>query len=258
MVVQHCWCRKICKIVCRVSRKRVKSKFLYQDADVIPFADKCIECIVVRSFGDRIYDKVLLETGKFSGNIRFTENRLECDVDRALKSFNSTFQKIGDRLNPLGRLRHPLSWPTVWHTPHMRPWWYCKNLVPWKWDRFPVFRALAQKISQFIFNYGRYWDHLSPYGRIESIEIQNHSRNKVWDSWKEHGILFAADLLFTWEFWMQPNGYSCKKYSVTPCIERMEGFYFGRISDSTSCLKSKRQFLYWQIQLSEMSSSWCL
>ena len=46
VVVQHFCCRKICKIVCRVPRKRVKSKFLYQDADVILPADKCI---VVRS-----------------------------------------------------------------------------------------------------------------------------------------------------------------------------------------------------------------
>ena len=34
--------RKIGKIVCRVLRKRVKSKFLYHDADVVPLADKYI------------------------------------------------------------------------------------------------------------------------------------------------------------------------------------------------------------------------
>ena len=56
VVVQHFWCRKICKIVCRVPKKRVKSKFLYQNADVILLADKCI---VFRSFVCRDYDKVL-------------------------------------------------------------------------------------------------------------------------------------------------------------------------------------------------------
>ena len=66
VVVQHFRCRKICKIVCRVPRKRVKSKFLYQDADVILLADKCI---VVRNFVCRNYDKVLMETGKFSDNL---------------------------------------------------------------------------------------------------------------------------------------------------------------------------------------------
>ena len=71
VVVQHFWCRKIYKIVCRVPRKRVKSKFLYQDADVILLADKCI---VVRSFVCRNYDKVLIETGKFSDNLRVTES----------------------------------------------------------------------------------------------------------------------------------------------------------------------------------------
>ena len=73
VVVQHFWCRKICEIVCRVSRKRVKSKFLYQDADVILLADKCL---VVRSFVCRNYDKVLMETGKFSDNLRVTETCL--------------------------------------------------------------------------------------------------------------------------------------------------------------------------------------
>ena len=55
--------------LCRVSRKRVKSKFLYQDAYVIPLADKCI---VVRSFVCGNYEKVPMGTGKFSGNLRVT------------------------------------------------------------------------------------------------------------------------------------------------------------------------------------------
>ena len=87
VVVQHFWCRKICKIVCRVPRKRVKSKFLYQDADVILPADKCI---VVRRFVHRNYDKVLMETGKFSDSLRVTENGLVSGVDRAFKSSTST------------------------------------------------------------------------------------------------------------------------------------------------------------------------
>ena len=97
VVVQHFWCRKICKIVCRVPRKRVKSKFLYQDADAILLADKCIG----RSFVCRNYDKVLMETGKFSDNFRVTENGLLSGVDRAFKSSNSTFQNIADRPNLL-------------------------------------------------------------------------------------------------------------------------------------------------------------
>ena len=84
-----------------------------------------------------------------------------------------------------------------------------------------------------VFGYGRNWDHLSLYGHMERIEIQNHSRNKVWDSEKDHRSLFAADLLCSWKFWKQPNGYSYKKCMATPCIENMEGFYFGQISDLT-------------------------
>ena len=39
----------------------MKSKFLFQDVDVVSFADKGI---VVRCFVCRNYDKVLMETGK--------------------------------------------------------------------------------------------------------------------------------------------------------------------------------------------------
>ena len=44
-----------------------------------------------------------METGKFSDNLRVTENGLVSGVYRAFKSSNSTFQNIGDRLNPLGK-----------------------------------------------------------------------------------------------------------------------------------------------------------
>ena len=45
----------------------MKSKFLYQDVDVVSLADKGI---VVRCYVCRNYDKVLMETGKFFDNIR--------------------------------------------------------------------------------------------------------------------------------------------------------------------------------------------
>ena len=44
-----------------------------------------------------------METGKFSDNLRVTENGLVSGVDRAFKSSNSTFQNIGDRLSQLGK-----------------------------------------------------------------------------------------------------------------------------------------------------------
>ena len=149
VVVHYFWCRKISTIVCRVPRKRVQSKFLYQDAGVIRLADKYI---VVRSYVCRNYNKVLMETGKFSDNLRVTKNGLVSGVDRALKSLNSTFQNIGDRLNPLGksfdfdiiflRLLSGILLTRVHDD--------IKILVPWKWDRFPVFRTLAQNIFQFL------------------------------------------------------------------------------------------------------------
>ena len=48
----------------------MKSKFLYQDVDVVSLADKGI---VVRCFVCRNYDKVLMETGKLCDNIRVTK-----------------------------------------------------------------------------------------------------------------------------------------------------------------------------------------
>ena len=61
-------------------------------------ADKCIVvgCVVC---GD--YDKILMKTGKFSDNIRVTENGLVSGVNRVLKSSNSAFYNVGDRLDPL-------------------------------------------------------------------------------------------------------------------------------------------------------------
>ena len=88
VVVQHFWCRKIREIVCRVHREWVKSKFLCQDADAMSLADKCI---VVGCFVCGDYDKILMETGKFSNNTRVTENGLVSGVDTVIKSSNSTF-----------------------------------------------------------------------------------------------------------------------------------------------------------------------
>ena len=76
----------------------MKSKFLYQDVDVVSLADKGI---VVRCFVCMNYDKVLMETGKLCDNIRVTKNGLVSGVDRMFKSSDSAFKHITDRLNPL-------------------------------------------------------------------------------------------------------------------------------------------------------------
>ena len=48
-------------------------------------------CIVVGCFVCGDYDKILMETGKFSNNTRVTENGIVSGVDRVLKSSNSSF-----------------------------------------------------------------------------------------------------------------------------------------------------------------------
>ena len=59
----------------------MKSKFLCQDADVMSLA---YECIVVGCFVCGDYDKIIMETGKFSDNIRVTENGLVSGRQSAL------------------------------------------------------------------------------------------------------------------------------------------------------------------------------
>ena len=57
------------------------SEFLCQDADIMSLADKCL---VVGCFVCEDYDKILMETGKFSDNIRVTDNELVSGVHRVL------------------------------------------------------------------------------------------------------------------------------------------------------------------------------
>ena len=125
VVVQHLWCRKNCQIVCRVSRKWMESKFFDQDVDVVSLANKGI---VIGCFFGRNYKKILMETGKLTGNIRVTKNGLGSGVDRMFQSSDSAFYHFTDRLNPKNgiqkecRVRHPLSWPIAWRKFHMHPW----------------------------------------------------------------------------------------------------------------------------------------
>ena len=70
VVVQHFWCRTICQNVCRVSRKWMESKFIDQYVDVVSLANKGI---VIGCFVGRNYNKILMETGKLTDNIRVTK-----------------------------------------------------------------------------------------------------------------------------------------------------------------------------------------
>ena len=107
-----------------------------------------------------------------------------------------------------------------------------------------------------VFGYGRYWDHLSLYGHMERIGIQNHSRNKVCDSEKDHRSLFAADFLCSWNFGSNRTGIAIRNAWRLLVLKIWGGgVYFGQIYDSTCCLNSKRQCLYWQIWLSEKGGS---
>ena len=99
VVVQHLWCRKICQIVCRVSRKWMESKFLDQDVDVVSLANKG-KLLDALSAGT--LKKILMETGKLT-DIRVTKNRLWSGVDRMFQSSDFAFYHFIDRLNPFGK-----------------------------------------------------------------------------------------------------------------------------------------------------------
>ena len=56
----------------------MEPKFLDQDVDVVSLANKGI----VGCFFGRNYNKILMETGKLTDNIRVTKNGLGSGVDR--------------------------------------------------------------------------------------------------------------------------------------------------------------------------------
>ena len=76
------------------------------------------------------------------------------------------------------------------------------------------------------------------YRNCESEQLQGG------DPRKDLGSRVAVNLLYNRRFSKQMNGYSFRKCMATPCIESMEGSYFGRTSDSKCCLHSKRKCLY--------------
>ena len=49
------------------------------------------KCIFIGCFVSRNYDKILMETGKLTDNIRVTKNGLGSGVDRMFKSSDSAF-----------------------------------------------------------------------------------------------------------------------------------------------------------------------
>ena len=137
VVVKHFWCRKICQIGCRVSRK-----FLDQDVDVVTLVNKCI---VIGWFVGRNYNKILMETGKLIDNIRVTKNWLGSGVQRIFKSSDSAFYHITNRLHPFGK---SVEFDILFLGPLPCIRFTCIHVnikvhVPWKWDRFPECRAFA-------------------------------------------------------------------------------------------------------------------
>ena len=135
VILRHFWYTD--NYICLVPRTWDRSKFLYQDANVIPLTEKCT---VVRK--DVYNYNVLVDMGKLSDNLSDIEHVLLSGVDRVFKSSYYTFQNISDRLNPLGKsvdfdnlfLGSPSGLLLICVSDDI------KFLVPWKWDRFNTIR----------------------------------------------------------------------------------------------------------------------
>ena len=126
VVVQHFWCRKICQIVCRISRKWMESKFLDQDVDVVSLANKGI---VIGCFFSRNYNKIFMETGKLtgtSGSQKWT--RIWCWQNVSVVGFCVLPIDLihSERVSSSTSFFYPI----VWHTRHMHPWyWWALRIV---------------------------------------------------------------------------------------------------------------------------------
>ena len=78
----------------------MESKFLDQGVDIVSLANKGI---FIGCFVGMDYNKILMETGKLTDNIRVTKNGLGSGVDRMFQSSDSAFNHFTDRLNPFGK-----------------------------------------------------------------------------------------------------------------------------------------------------------
>ena len=189
-VIHICDCPALLmQIVCKVPREWVKSKFLCQDADVMYLADKCIvvECFVHEKFSWR--RKVLWQN---HGHWKWT--RVWCWQSALVVEFY--VKNISDRLDPL---RKSVSFDVFFPCPtsgilFTRIHNNANVLVPWIWDRFPVFWALAQNISQFYITY---------YIEITCHYMATWSTQKLW-------IRAVA----RWVSWERPWKSSCCKLAL--------------------------------------------
>ena len=128
-------------ILCRF-KKWMESMFLDQDVDAVSLANNCI---IIWCYVGRNYNKIVMEMGMLTDNIRVTKNGLGSCVDRMFKSSGSAFYHITDRLNPFGKSVE-FDFFFLGPVPGIR--FTCihnhiKVLMPWKWDRFPEFLAFA-------------------------------------------------------------------------------------------------------------------
>ena len=195
------------------------SKFLCQDTDVMSLADNCIVvgCVV---YGD--FNKIIMESGKLSDNIRVTEHGL---VSALVVEFSVLEHRRSTWSTPKEcQLQRLLSLATMWHTFQMHPW-LGQSSGTMNIRQVPCILGSRSKDLSVLY-YALYWDHLSLYSHMGRTEIVNQSSSKVGDPRKDLESRVAVRLLCNSRFWKQQNMYSYRKCMATPCIESTEGILF--------------------------------
>ena len=155
-------------IVWRVPRKRMKSKFLDQDVDVVFLLNKgiCVRCFVCRN--DKLWQSSYGD-GKVLYYINITENWFVTSVDRTRKSLDSAFQYITDRLNPLEK---GVEFDILFLGPSPSIRFICvqdntKALVSWKGDSIPIHVLVTE-------NFDRNWTGIAMGNILQPLVL------KVW------------------------------------------------------------------------------
>ena len=177
MIVQNLWRRKVCQIVCRVPRKWMKSKFLYQDVDVVFLA-----------YIGVVIDAVSAETmTKFSWRLESYETSsgsLKMDLCLVLaECFNRQILRFSTSLIDLIYSERVSRSTSSFFAHRLEYASYASMMISKFWCHENETGSLnvgpLRKRSLSVSYYVRYWDHLLQYGHMEHKEIQSQYRHKV-------------------------------------------------------------------------------
>ena len=186
MVVQHFWCRKIIAIVCRVPREWVKSKFLWQDADGMSLADKCIGLDALSAGTMTKFSWRRASSLTTSGSLKMVSCLVltECFSRRILRFRTSAIDLIhSERVltSTSSFFAHRLAYSS--HASMIMPKFLCHEYETGSCILSPCSKDLS------VLHYVLYWDHRSvaiwPHGAYRNCKSQQLQGGRSWERpWK--------------------------------------------------------------------------